>query len=55
MGSLTGRYGHLFDVDTTVNIGEQQFVVFGLKSVRDSMDDRLLPLLSWQALQFGLE
>ncbi len=53
MGSLTGRYGHLFDVDTTVNIGEQQFVVFGLKSVRDSMDDRLLPLLSWQALQLA--
>ena len=53
MGSLTGRYGHLFDVDTTVNISEQQFVVFGLKSVRDSMDDRLLPLLSWQALQLA--
>ncbi|MEK9164093.1 MAG: hypothetical protein AAB342_01930, partial [Chloroflexota bacterium] len=46
-----GIYGHLFNHQTTVNIESAQFVVFGMRTLRENVEKSLTPVFAWQVLQ----
>lgn len=47
-----GLYADLFNRPTTVDPSGAQFVVFGLRSLREKVERSLAPVFAWQVLRF---
>jgi hypothetical protein len=47
----TGLYADLFNTRTTLDLGREQCVVFGLRALRENAEHSLAPVFAWQALR----
>jgi type IV secretory pathway VirB4 component len=46
-----GLYADLFNHATTVDVSQSQFVVFGMRSLRENVEKSLAPVFAWQVLR----
>jgi hypothetical protein len=48
-----GLYAGLFNTQTTIDISQSPFIVFGMRSLRENVERSLTPVFAWQVLRLA--